>query len=88
MKVSANFKKITGKEPEDQTERLLENGADVHAETDYWGGETMPIHEFCAQELQRFETEYERGTGYSLDKMEKLREINKLVMDKKEKTTI
>ena len=66
----------------------LENGADVHAETDYWGG-PQPMYEFCAQKLQRFETEYKRETGYyTLDKLEKLREINKLVMDKKEKTTI
>ena len=66
----------------------LENDADVHAETDY-GGETMPIHELCAQELQRFETGYKRGTGYySLDKVEKLRIINKFVMDKKENKNI
>merc|ERR1712098_411701 len=46
---------------------FLENGADVHAETDYWG-ELQPIYELCAQRLQEFETEYERdGTGYSLD---------------------
>jgi len=65
---------------------LLENGADVHAETRYGGG-PMPIYEFCAQELQDFETGYERGY-YSLDEVEKMREINKLVMDKKEKTNI
>ena len=66
----------------------LENDADVHAETDY-GGETMPIHELCAQKLQRFETEYERETGwFSLDEVEKMREINKFVMDKKEKKNI
>merc|ERR1712098_7860 len=66
---------------------LLENGADVHAETHY-EGRTMPIHEYGAQKLQTFETGYERGnTFYSLDKQEKLRKINKLVMDKKEKTT-
>merc|ERR1712098_100809 len=65
---------------------LLENGADVHAETD-WGVRPQPIHELCAQKLQIFETEHERdGTGYfSLDKVEKMREINKLVMDQKEK---
>merc|ERR1712098_544750 len=34
---------------------LLENGADVHAETDL-GGRPMPIHELCAQKLQTFET--------------------------------
>merc|ERR1712098_325475 len=67
---------------------LLENGADVHAETRFWGGEPMPIHELCAQGLQRVETEYERGTARRLDNLEKLREINKLVMDKKEKTDI
>merc|ERR1712098_394157 len=33
---------------------LLENDADVHAETNYWG-RPMPIHEYCAQKLQRFE---------------------------------
>merc|ERR1712098_626156 len=62
---------------------LLKNGADVHAETHY-EGRTMPIHEFCAQELQEIETEHERlGTARSLDNLEKMREINKLVMDKK-----
>merc|ERR1712098_984208 len=66
---------------------LLENGADVHAEID-WRGKTMPIHELCAHRLQEFETEYERGTARSLDNLEKMREINKLVMDKKAKTTI
>ena len=66
----------------------LENGADVHAETRFWGG-PKPIHEWCAQRLQEFETEYERGTGYCrLDNLEKMREINKLVMDKKQKTTV
>merc|ERR1712098_166308 len=65
---------------------LLENGADVHAETLYLGV-LMPIHELWAHLLQEFETEYKRGC-YSLDKLEKMREINKLVMDKKEKTTI
>merc|ERR1712098_935121 len=65
---------------------LLENGADVHAETDL-GGRPMPIYEFCAQGLQRVETRYERGTVYySLSDLQKLRVINKLVMDKKEKT--
>ena len=64
-----------------------ENGADVHAETDYWGG-PGPIHEICAQRLQEFETEYERGTGFSINRLEKLRNINKLVMDKKKKTNI
>merc|ERR1712098_544141 len=64
---------------------LLENGADVHAET-HWEDKPMPIHEFCAQGLQRVETEYERDTAHSLDNLKKLREINKLVMDKKEKT--
>merc|ERR1712098_277614 len=61
---------------------LLENGADVHAETYYWGGIPQPIHEFCAQRLQTFETGYERdGTGYfNLDELEKMREINKFVM--------
>jgi len=67
---------------------LLENGADVHAET-HWEDIPMPIHEFCAQGLQRVETQYERiGTAPSLNNLEKLREINKLVMDQKEKTTI
>merc|ERR1712098_75010 len=37
---------------------LLENGADVHAET--LGGRPQ-IHELCAQHLQIFETEYQRG---------------------------
>ena len=61
----------------------LENGADVHAETRYGGG-PMPIYEFCAQKLQRCETEYERETGwYSLSDLEKMREVNKLVMDQK-----
>merc|ERR1712098_730224 len=64
---------------------LLENGADVHAETIY-SGVPMPIHECCAQRLQYFETEYKRGnTAYSLYEVEKLKEINKLVMDKKRK---
>merc|ERR1712098_337791 len=63
---------------------FLENGADVHAETDLGG--RQPIHEFCAQHLQTFETEYKRGnTAYSVDKVEKMKEINKLVMYKKEK---
>ena len=66
----------------------LENGADVHAETRRGGG-PQPIHEFRAQRLQFFETEHERdGTARSLAKLEKMREINKLVMDKKEKTNI
>merc|ERR1712098_865558 len=66
---------------------LLENGADVHAEY-RWGG-PQPIYEFCAQQLQEFETEYERRNFYfSLDKVEKLRVVNKLVMDKKEKKNI
>merc|ERR1712098_397681 len=64
---------------------LLENGADVHAEIGWGGrpGETMPIHEYCAQDLQKFETGHERG-WYSLKTLEEMREINKLVMDKKE----
>lgn len=67
---------------------LLKNGADVHAETD-WGEVPMPIHEFCAQHLQIFEAFHERdGTARSLDKLERIREINKLVMDQKEKTNI
>merc|ERR1712098_573104 len=68
---------------------FLENGADVHAETRR-GGRPQPIHELCAQRLQEFETLHERdGTGYySLDKLEKMRVINKLVMDKKEKHLI
>jgi len=65
---------------------FLENGADVHAETLYLGV-PMPIHEYCALKSQRVETKYDEGY-YSLDKVEKMREINKLVMDKKEKTTI
>merc|ERR1712098_555058 len=68
---------------------FLENGADVHAETDYYGRVPMPIHELYAQKLQIFETEYERrNTAHSLDKVEKMREINKFVMDKKEKKNI
>ena len=68
----------------------LENDADVHAETDYGGGERpQPIYEFCAQRLQTFETGHERdGTDYSLSNLEKMREINRLVMDKKEKKNI
>ena len=67
----------------------LENDADVHAETRLEGG-PKPIYEFCAQQLQEIETGHKRnGTGYfSLNNLEKMREINKLVMDKKEKTTI
>merc|ERR1712058_111048 len=34
---------------------LLENGADVHAET-VFGGRTIPIYEFCAQLLQDIES--------------------------------
>merc|ERR1712098_444899 len=45
---------------------FLENGADVHAETDYGEG-PQPIHEFCAQKLQS----YERGnTIYNSDEVE------------------
>merc|ERR1712098_649536 len=67
---------------------LLENGADVHAETDL-GGRPQPIHKFCAQQLKEIETGHERGNAfYSSSDLEKLREINKLVMDQKEKTTI
>ena len=59
----------------------LENGADVHAETDYYG-RPQPIYEYCAQRLQEFETEHERGTGwYSLSHLEEMREINKLVKE-------
>merc|ERR1712098_425853 len=64
---------------------LLENGADVHVETDF-GRRPQPIHEFCAQELQAYETEYKRGIGYfSFSDLEKMREVNKFVMDQKEK---
>ena len=93
----------------------LENGADVHAETDYWGGgRPQPIYEFCAQRLQEFETEHERGNAHHLNRfmsfvrcvcknlkrntntdyslpvsdLEKMRIINKLVMDKKKKRNI
>merc|ERR1712058_189037 len=67
---------------------LLGNGADVHAETDLGGG-PQPIHEYCSQKLQEVETGHERGNAfYSLSDLEKMRDINKLVMDQKEKTTI
>merc|ERR1712098_241043 len=67
---------------------LLKNGADVHAETLY-GGRLKPIHEFCAQRLQEIETGHEKGNAfYSLDKVEEMREINKLVLDQKKKTNI
>merc|ERR1712098_589176 len=85
---------ILGRCPE-MVKILLKNGADVHAET-RWLGETMLIHEFCAQRLQKIETENERAYCplnsefskikrgcYSLDNLEQMREINKLVMDKK-----
>merc|ERR1712098_68013 len=66
---------------------LLENDADVHAETDFGG--PHPIYEYCARVLQTLETYHESfGTAHSLYELEKMREINKLVMDKKEKTTI
>merc|ERR1712098_581754 len=67
---------------------LVKNGADVHAETDL-GRRPQPIHEFCAQELQAYETEYKRGIGYfSFSDLEKMREVNKFVMDQKEKKNI
>jgi len=63
---------------------LLENGADVRAEIDCYEVRPKPIYEYCAQRLQRLE-----GYGcYSLENLEKMREINKLVMDQKEKTII
>merc|ERR1712098_591693 len=65
---------------------LLKNGADVHTETSLIG-KPMPIHEFCAQRLQMVETVHHEGY-YSLDNLEKMKEINKLVMDQKEKTNI
>merc|ERR1712098_62673 len=61
---------------------LLENGADVHAETDL-GGRPQPIHEYCAQRLQFIETR-----RFTKDNLERMREISKLMMDKKEKTNI
>jgi len=62
---------------------LLENGADVHAESG-WG---EPIHEYCALCLQMFEKEHDEGYT-SLYDLNRMKGINKLVMDKKEKTTI
>jgi len=64
---------------------LLESGADVHAEVDFGGGPT-PIYEWCAQYLLFYE---EENANYSsVHELERLKKINKLVMEKKEKTTI
>merc|ERR1712098_691112 len=61
---------------------LLESGADVHAEVDFGGGPT-PIYEWCAQYLLFYE---EENANYSsVHELERLKKINKLVMEKKEK---
>merc|ERR1712098_609584 len=60
---------------------LLESGADVHAEVDFGGGPT-PIYEWCAQYLQ---FEEENANYSSVHELERLKKINKLVMEKKKK---
>merc|ERR1712098_692200 len=60
-------------------EMLLENGADVHAETDL-GNETITIYECSAHVLQTCKFNYEAGNDFcSLYELERMQKINKLV---------